>query len=77
MMKAGYVFYNLHHRHYPYPRVLTRKCESKAHGPSPGFYEPHICANPGHLEYKINVETPSSTVPDYKPTLAFDDAENH
>lgn len=44
---------------------------------SPDFAEPHISANPGHLEYIIIVEMPSSIVPDNKPTLVFDDAEKH
>ncbi len=33
----------------------------------PDFAEPHITANPGHLEYRIIVEMPSSIVPYNKP----------
>jgi hypothetical protein len=45
---------------------------------SPYFADSHITSNPGHLEYRIIVELPSSNVPDNKPTLVFDgDAEKH
>jgi hypothetical protein len=41
------------------------------------FAEPHISANPGHLEYRIIVSMPSTNVPENKPTLVFDDAEKN
>ncbi len=39
----------------------------KSEPSSPDFAEPHITANPGHLEYRIIVEMPSSIVPYNKP----------
>lgn len=43
------------------------------------FAEPHITANPGHLEYRIIIEMPYANVPDNhnKPTLVFDNTEKH
>ncbi len=43
---------------------------------SSNFAEPHITANPGHLEYRIIIEMPSANVPDNEPTLVFDNTGN-
>jgi hypothetical protein len=58
--------------------VKCLMCDEEITEPlSPNFAEPHITANPGHLEYRIIIEMPSANVPDNKPTLVFDDAERH
>jgi hypothetical protein len=44
---------------------------------SPNFAEPHITTNPGHLEYRIIVEMPSTNAPKDQPTLVFDDDHQH
>ncbi len=54
--------------------VKCLMCDEEITEPfSPDFADPHITANPGHLEYRIIVELPSSNVPNNKPTLVFDD----
>ncbi len=53
-------------------------CDEEIEEPlSPNFAEPHITANPGHLEYRVIVEMPSANVPNDQPTLVFDDANQH
>ncbi len=55
--------------------VKCLMCDEEITEPlSPNFAEPHITANPGHLEYRVIIEMPSANVPDAKPTLVFDDA---
>ena len=39
------------------------------------FAEKHIVANPGHLEYKVILEIPSSNIPANQPSLVFDDGD--
>ncbi len=50
--------------------VITEPLSSK-------FAELHITTNPGHLEYRIIIEMPSTNIPDNKPALVFDNAEKH
>jgi len=58
--------------------VKCLMCDEEIEEPlSPNFAEPHITANPGHLEYRVIVEMPSANVPNNQPTLVFDDADQH
>ena len=58
--------------------VKCLMCDEEITEPlSSSFAELHIASNPGHLEYRVTLEMPSSNVPDNQPTLVFDDKKEH